>query len=422
MLTKDQNELLTLTGPGTPGGNMLRRYWQPVALSSELDADVPKPVRILSEDLVLFRDAAGAPALIDLHCPHRGADLSYGRVEDNGLRCVYHGWLFGHDGRCLEQPGEPPANNYKDRVRSLSYPCYEAGGMILTYMGPGEPPVPPRLPIFDAPSEHVWNAKLLHECNYLQGLEGNVDPQHVSFLHRLDSGMASRPKVAEMMAGDVAPELEVEEMPYGLRLYAVRNGDPGMKYVRVTNFIMPNGSNFDGEPKVDPSKETPRVNQGFQAHWHVPIDDTHHWKYIVIYRYDGPVAKEYLENLLMSETETPFELKRNARNRYLQSREEIRASTYVGMGHNFQAHDRFAVESQRPISDRTQEHLGVTDRAVIAMRKQLLNAVDDVQNGREPLFVNRDASQNPLAEMIVRAQQIPAATPIKNFWKVEAMS
>jgi phthalate 4,5-dioxygenase oxygenase subunit len=422
MLTQVQNDLLTLTGPGAPGGDMLRRYWQPVALASELDADVPKPVRILSEDMVLFRDASGAPAMIDLHCPHRGADMSYGRVEDNGLRCVYHGWLFGKHGQCLEQPGEPPEKNFKDRLRSRSYPCIEAGGLVLTYMGPGEPPAPPKLPFFDAPGNHVWNAKLLHECNYLQGLEGNVDPQHVSFLHRLDSGMATRPKVAQMMAGDVAPELEAEETSYGLRIYATRSADPGTKYVRVTNFIMPNCSNFDGEPKVDPKKVTPVPNEGFQVHWHVPIDDTHHWKYIVIYRYNGPVDGEYLDNLLLSETEAPFELKRNARNRYLQSRDELRAATYVGMGHNFQAHDRFAVESQRPISDRTQEHLGTTDRALIAMRKQLLAAVDDVQSGRDPLFVNHDTAQNPLSEMIVRAQQIPAETPVKNFWKVEALS
>jgi phthalate 4,5-dioxygenase oxygenase subunit len=158
------------------------------------------------------------------------------------------------------------------------------------------------------------------------------------------------------------------------------------------------------------------------VHWHVPIDDTHHWKYIIVYRYNDPVDKAYLENLLMSETEAPFELKRNARNRYLQSRDELRAATYVGMGHNFQAHDRFAVESQRPISDRTQEHLGVTDRALIAMRKLLLSAVDEVQNGREPLFVNHDATENPLAEMIVRAQQIPDDVPVKNFWKAEALS
>lgn len=419
MLTKQQNTLLTETGPGTPGGAMMRRYWEPVALSSELVGDIPKPVRILSEDLVLFRDADGKASLIGLHCPHRGADLSYGRVEDNGLRCVYHGWLFAANGRCLDQPGEPAGSTFRDRVRTAGYPCHEAGGLILTYMGPGDPPVVPALPFFFAAPERVWSAKLLHECNYLQGLEGNVDPQHVSFLHRLESGMAVRPRVASVMAADVAPALEVEETTYGLRLYATRSAGADTVYVRVTNFIMPNCSNFDGEPKVDPKREAPRPNDGFQAHWHVPIDDTHHWKYIIIYRYAGAVDKPYLENLLLSETEAPFVLKRNAQNRYLQSRDELRASTYVGMGHNFQAHDRFAVESQRVISDRTLEHLGVTDKAVIAMRKQLLQAVDDVSSGVDPLFVNRDPASDPLGEMVVRAQEMPIGANSRDFWNVE---
>lgn len=420
MLTKDQNTLLTETNAGTPGGTMLRRYWQPVSLSSELVGDVPKPVRILGEDLVLFRDAAGHPSLIGLHCPHRGADLSYGRVEENGLRCVYHGWLFGATGTCLEQPGEPEGSTFRDRVRSSAYPCHEAGGLILTYMGEGEPPVVPSFPFFLAPLDHVWSAKLLHDCNYLQGLEGNVDPQHVSFLHRLDAGMAVRPRVASVMAADVAPALEVEETGYGLRLFTTRHAGDDSIYVRVTNFIMPNCSNFDGEPKVDPKVLPTRPNDGFQVHWHVPIDDTHHWKYIVIYRYAGPVDSAYLERLLLSETEAPYILKRNAENRYLQSRDELRASTYVGMGHNFQAHDRFAVESQRVISDRTLEHLGVTDRAVIVMRKQLLEAVDDVEHGRDPRFTSRDASGNLLEEMVVRAQELPVGTDIHDFWKAEA--
>ena len=418
MLTKQQNALLTETNAGTPGGAMLRRYWQPVALSSELADDVPKPVRILGEDLALFRDAAGHPSLIGLHCPHRGADLSYGRVEDNGLRCVYHGWLFGASGSCLAQPGEPAGSTFKDRVRSPAYPCHEAGGLILTYMGEGEPPMVPSFPFFLSPIEHVWAAKLFHECNYLQGLEGNVDPQHVSFLHRLEPGMAVRPHVASVMAADVAPVLDVQETDYGLRVFTTRQAGDDAIYVRVTNFIMPNCSNFDGEPKVDPQVLPTKPNDGFQVHWHVPIDDTHHWKYIVVYRYAGPVDRPYLERLLLSETEAPYLLKRNSENRYLQSREELGASTYIGMGHNFQAHDRFAVESQRVISDRTLEHLGVTDRAVIAMRKQLLEAVDDVEHGRDPRFTSRDNANNLIADMVVRAQELPVGTDIHDFWKV----
>ena len=135
MLSKEHNDLITLTGPGTKGGDLLRRYWQPVALSAELAADVPLPVKIMGEDLVLFRDDRGKPALVGRHCPHRGVDLSYGRVEDGGLRCLYHGWLISGAGQCLDQPGEPAGSTFKDKVRHTAYPCFEAGGVVMTYMG-----------------------------------------------------------------------------------------------------------------------------------------------------------------------------------------------------------------------------------------------------------------------------------------------
>ena len=141
MLTPEQNRLLTETGPGTPGGALLRRYWQPVGLSEEIHVDsAPKPVRILSENLVLYRDEHGSAGLLGLHCPHRGVDLSYGRIEDGGLRCLYHGWLFARDGRCLEQPGEPAGSTFKDRIRHTAYPTHEANGLIFAYFGPGELP------------------------------------------------------------------------------------------------------------------------------------------------------------------------------------------------------------------------------------------------------------------------------------------
>ena len=144
MLTQEQNDLLTQTGPSTPGGDLLRRYWQPAALAEELPpGGAPLPVRILGEDLVLFRDDAGRPGLLGLHCSHRAADLSYGRVENGGLRCLYHGWLYDVRGRCLEQPGEPAGSTFKDRISHPAYPCQEAGGIVFTYMGPGEPPLLP---------------------------------------------------------------------------------------------------------------------------------------------------------------------------------------------------------------------------------------------------------------------------------------
>src|SRR5438067_59721 len=185
MLTKEQNDLLTQTGPGTPGGELIRRYWQPIALAKDLAlGGAPIPVRILSEDLVLFRDDGGQLGLLGIHCSHRGADLSYGRVEDGGLRCIYHGWLYDRAGRCLEQPGEPAGSTFHERIRHPSYAVQERAGVVWAYMGPGEPPLLPGYELFSVPESHVWVHKYFHECSYLQGNEGNLDPTHPFFLHR----------------------------------------------------------------------------------------------------------------------------------------------------------------------------------------------------------------------------------------------
>src|SRR5579862_2261355 len=154
MLTPEQNDLLTRTERGTPGGELLRRYWQPAALSEELPiAGAPIPVRLLGEDLVLFRDQHGQPGLLGLHCAHRGAELSYGRMEDGGLRCLYHGWLYDRTGRCLDQPGEPAGNEFHAKVRQLAYPCIEKAGIIFAYMGPGEPPLLPAYEPLSVPDD-----------------------------------------------------------------------------------------------------------------------------------------------------------------------------------------------------------------------------------------------------------------------------
>src|SRR5213593_3720368 len=161
MITPEENNLLTQTAPKTPCGELLRRYWQPVALSEELPkGGAPLKVRILGEDLVLFRDDQDRPGLLGLHCSHRGTDLSYGRIEDGGLRCLYHGWLYDICGRVLEQPGEPGGGEHRDQIRQLAYPCQEAGGAVFTYMGPGEPPLFPDYDFLNASSEHVYVAKV----------------------------------------------------------------------------------------------------------------------------------------------------------------------------------------------------------------------------------------------------------------------
>jgi phenylpropionate dioxygenase-like ring-hydroxylating dioxygenase large terminal subunit len=416
VLSKEQNELITLTGPGTPGGDLMRRYWQPVALSEELPINGdPKAVRILSEDLVLFRDEHGRPGLLDLHCAHRGSDLSYGRIEAGGLRCLYHGWLYAVDGRCLEQPGEPADSTFKDRVRQLAYPCVEKGGLVLTYMGRGEPPRVPELPYLNAPDAARWCTKVYHACNYLQGNEGNIDPQHLSFLHRFLEPTVAYGGLNELTTKDVAPTIAVEEADYGVRIFTVRDIGEGEQYVRITNFIMPNVASFAGGL----AKRTGELDEniGYQLHWHVPIDDTHHWKYVLAFQHAGIIDKEHLDRTVKAELDERYMTKRNADNRYLQDRKEMQTVTFAGLGFNFQAHDQYATESQRPIADRSKEHLGTTDRAISLARQQLLQGVRDVQEGREPRLVSRDPSSNPLAEMVVRADRLPRSVDWRTYWR-----
>src|SRR3989449_3869116 len=186
MLTRGENDLVTQTDRGTPGGELMRRYWQPAALSEELpEGGAPLPVRLLGEDLVLFRDDQGRPGLVGLHCSHRGADLSYGRLEDGGLRCIYHGWLYDINGRCLEQPGEPAGSTFHEKIRHPAYPCVERAGVIFAYLGPGDAAEFPNYEFLIRPVEHVKVMKYLHECNYLQANEGNYDLTHLNFLHYL---------------------------------------------------------------------------------------------------------------------------------------------------------------------------------------------------------------------------------------------
>ncbi|MFM9968835.1 MAG: Rieske 2Fe-2S domain-containing protein [Burkholderiales bacterium] len=418
MLTHEQNDLICRTGLGTPGGDLMRRYWQPVALVEELPkGGAPIPVELLSEKLVLFRDENNRPTLITRRCPHRGADLSYGRVEAGGIRCLYHGWVFSGSGKCLEQPGEPAASNLRDKVKFAAYPCREAGGLIFAYMGPGDPPRLPDLPFLRGPTDKAWYTKIHHECNYLQGQEGNCDPQHLSVLHRfLPQGDTHNSPLNELLAADAAPRIEVEETGYGLRILAVRAVDAGSNLVRITNIVMPNFSSFDGGPLVDPKGQRPKDNVGYWVHWHVPINDESHWKYSIAYRYDGPVDVAYQKNNQFAFLKGGYYSDRTLANRFLQDREEMKAKTYAGLGVYFQDHDKFATESQGAISDRSTEFLGAADRAVILMRRMMLAAVEDVRQGKDPLYVLRGEGLDPIEEMVVRSQPLPASVDVLSHW------
>ncbi|HZT07715.1 MAG TPA: Rieske 2Fe-2S domain-containing protein [Chloroflexota bacterium] len=394
------HELLTRIGPGTACGDLMRRYWQPAALSEELPVGgAPLPIRLLGEDLVLFRDDLGKPGLLGIHCPHRGADLSYGRVEDGGLRCIYHGWLFDRTGQCLEQPGEPAGSTFHERIRQTAYPCVERARTIFTYMGPGEPPLFPRYEFLTLPDENVLATKLLHECNYLQANEGNIDLSHLTFLHYtarnrgIGGGLnneGGRPDLgpqAQVDGRGAAPGVDsadAELTSYGIRSYKIRRDFGPDKYqLYLTEFVLPNFTAFPGPLRGD---------GGFGINWHVPIDDTHNWKYTFTFCRDRPIGEEWGHNAAVrTDCYVP---KRNKANRYLQDRESMMWESYTGMGVDFVIHDLAATESQGPIQDRAQEHLGAMDRPLVLERQVLLKAILDLQEGVEPVNVARDPSRN----------------------------
>jgi phthalate 4,5-dioxygenase oxygenase subunit len=412
MITAEENQLLTQTGPNAPCGEMMRRYWQPVALCEELPAGgAPVKVKILGEELVLFRDDQGRPGLIGLHCSHRGTDLSYGRVEDGGLRCLYHGWLYDICGRVIDQPGEPGGGVNKDAIRHRAHPCEESGGVIFTYMGAGEAPLLPNYEFLTVPAEYRTVVKIYEDCNYLQGNEGNIDPVHLSFLHQIlnEAQVARRRTVPgsdatdnALLAEDIAPTIEVEITDYGVRIYTLRDAGRDKRYLRVTNFVMPNLSVFGGST----------VGAGYSIHWHVPIDDTRHWKYTFAFSREKPLD-DFLRNRNRAEISADYRLTRNRSNRYQQDRDSMKTQTFTGMGINFQAHDAFATESQGPVQNRTEENLVSSDKAIVAARKLILNAIKDAQGGRDPQHVIRDVKSNQLMHLQALSEVIPVSADFK---------
>lgn len=413
MLSVEDNKLITETGPGTPGGELFRRYWQPVALTEELPVGAPPlPVRLLSEDLTLFRDDQGRLGLVDIHCAHRAADLSYGRIENGGLRCLYHGWLYDVSGNCLEQPGEPKGSNFKERVKLRAYPVIEHGQIIFAYMGPGEPPLLPTYEFLAVPEDQRFVTKYQHDCNYLQANEGNIDPQHLSYLHKMLSEADGAPIVTNStqtantyFGEDVAPHLEVDETDFGLRIFSVRKDSADTEYVRITNFIYPNLAAFPGG-----------LNNGYGVNWHVPIDDTHHWKFSINFDREKPLDKARLQAFRGKDTDGYY-FTRNKTNRYLQDRAEMASTTYIGLGRNFQLHDKWATESEGTIQDRTLEHLGYTDKAIAAERRLLIKAVRTVQEGGDAPHTVHALADNRFEHLGAYAEVLPSDDDWNVLWK-----
>jgi phenylpropionate dioxygenase-like ring-hydroxylating dioxygenase large terminal subunit len=387
MISQELNETLTRSGPGTDAGAVLRRYWQPAALLDELQGKRPVvPVKLLGEDLVLFRDSEGELGLIGRSCPHRGADLCYGRLEDNGLRCPFHGWHFDRTGQCVEQPGEPEGSKMHEKIRNTSYPVIEKNGIVFAYMGPGEPPAFPDFDCFRAPETHVFAFKGLWECNWLQAMEVGIDPAHASFLHRFlqdedpaesygkqfrDMAANTEIPMTQLLRDYPRPDITVEETDYGMRLIALRHLEDGRTHVRITNQIFP-------EAICIPMSREMIITQ-----WHVPVDDETCYWYSMFTSFDKPVDKEVMRAQRLKEHRLPdYRPIKNARNSYGYNADEQDSETYTGMGLDINVHDQWAVESPGRIFDRTREHLGKTDVAIIRYRRMMRAAIACLKEGR----------------------------------------
>jgi len=387
VLKTQDNERLTRVGPGTPMGDTFRRYWIPALLSEELPGPdcAPVRVRLLCEDLVAFRDTDGGVGLVDAFCPHRRAPMFFGRNEECGIRCVYHGWKFSRDGTCVDMPSEPPDSLFKTKVTIKAYPTWEGGGFVWTYMGPRDAmPAPPDYEFVRAPESHRHPSKTLEECNWLQALDGGVDSSHATILHNMDIGDGSWLRDFEA----TVPQLDLERTKYGFMYSGVRTL-PDHRWVRVYHFVMPCIQMRGTVQGLDLQEG---YNPRLDGHLWIPIDDHSTWVFNFMYSYDPktPLPHEQAIGVEVRAGRGPDDLtpdyrsKRNSANDYMIDRALQKSKSFTGIkGVNTQ--DFALQEGMGPIVDRSKEHLGTTDRAVIVMRQLLLEATRDVERGATPL-------------------------------------
>ena len=430
MLSQSETKLLCEIGPGTPMGNLLRRFWLPALLSEELPTPDCTPVafRVLAEDLVAFRDSRGKAGIIDAYCPHRHAHLYWGRNEEGGLRCTYHGWKYDTEGNCLEMPNEPPESIFKDKIRTLAYPTREAGGIVWAYMGPREkmPSEPPAYEWARVPDSHRITTKRLQMSNWAQAVEGGIDSSHISFLHSRvekprdvapstvsgtrDAGEAAERGMAQATgsegtargaAFDRSPRFWTSTRDFGFMVAARRNAADEQYYWRVTPFMLPSST-------IIPGGDQPDRNLG--GHVWVPMDDHHVWTFSMTWNTERPISDEeragHLEgygihteidphksdwDLGLSNAYLPV---RNRTNNYMIDREEQRTRTFTGIK-GISEQDMSIQEAMGAISPRWLEHLGTTDKAIIEFRSVLLGLCRDLMNGKEPAVAH-----NPLAYQV----------------------
>ncbi|MBT2520147.1 aromatic ring-hydroxylating dioxygenase subunit alpha [Arthrobacter sp. ISL-28] len=402
-MRSEDNKKITETGPGTPGGNWMRLYWQPVALTEELDTDRPVvPLKVLGEELVLFRNEDESLGLIDRRCAHRGADLSLGRLEDGGLRCYFHGWLYGGGGQCLDTPAEPVSSKLASKVRIKSYPVVEKNGIVWGYLGPGTPPELPALDCFAAPEEYTFAFKGYLDCNWLQALEVGIDPSHASYLHRFEedddpedsygkqfrnTSLGTELPMTKILREYGRPQILNARTEYGQRLVALRKLDQdgldgSSTHVRITHQVFPHGITI-------PLSSTMAITQ-----WHVPIDDSSTYWYSMFTALDEPVDKAVMRAQRLEGITLPdYKPIHNRANQYHFNPEEQKTETYTGLGKDINVHDQMAVEGQGYIYDRSNEQLSSSDRAIVTYRRMLLAAIDTVAEGNSPDTLLTDSAE-----------------------------
>jgi len=380
MMTRKDNELLTRTDPGTVMGTYLRAFWIPCMVLHEIPPADEPPVRLrlLGEDLIVFRDTAGKVGVMNELCPHRLTSLYYGRNECGGIRCVYHGWKFDTAGNCLEMPNEPDDSAFRAKVKAVAYPTREAGGLLWVYLGLAEHPA--QMPDFEwlgLLAEQLYASRWEQECNSIQAMEGELDAAHVSFLHRrLDQLDTSKSALSgSYFQEDRHPCWHVKDTDYGFIAASQRRVEDDKSYWRLNQFLLPFYTMITGEP--DKARMT--------RMW-VPKDDTHCWVIAVNFRHDRPMSDEELRGWKNGETThrkvipgttQPVETRAND---YLIDRAAQKRISFTGIA-GVRAQDAMATESAGPIVDRTREHLGTSDVAIIRMRRRLLAEARELMSG-----------------------------------------
>ena len=398
----DRNELLTRIGPGTPAGNLLRNYWQPVALVDEFE-HAPRPVHpihVLGEEFVLFRNTKKQFGLLDRRCPHRQADLAYGRWEEGNLRCVFHGWLFDVTGKCLQTPAEPEGSRLCESVRQRSYPVVERSGIVFAWLGDAEPSAFPHFDCFTAPDAFTFAFKGYWDCNWLQALEVGIDPAHASYLHRYfeDEDTATsygkqfrgKPSDSELPISKVLrefdrPDISVERTDYGICLLTLRTIDERQTHGRSTHILFP-------QTFVIPMNAEMTITQ-----WHVPVDDYGCYWYSIFTSFTTPVDKKTMREQRLKAYPAPdYKPIFNRANGWGFDADQQRRSTFTGMGFDINIHDQFACESPGRIADRTKEHLGTTDKGIVLYRRILLEAIEKHARGEKTLMMLNDSEARAL--------------------------